>query len=329
MTVAQLLPIVLLALPAAALALWPLLRGAGAERELPEAATAKSGATDRRLELGEERRAIYRALRELDFDHEAGHLSEDDYHGLRNAYEVRAAGVLRALDALGAPAARPGVDAPRAVAAAARRGWTRNPLALGAGAVSLLAFGVLLGVSVGRYTEPDSMPPAPGASVTVPPPPDAMAPGAPSPGPVSPGAPADAGTGPARLLSPEMLAGMLEAARQSLFAGRYAEAIAAYQAVLKRDPRNVNAMSHLGYIVALGGMPTPRWRRSTRRWPSTRTIRPPTSSAGRCSPRPSTTPRAPRSPGSASSCSSPAAPSTIRSRRCWPRPARRPLKATR
>jgi tetratricopeptide (TPR) repeat protein len=252
-TVAQLLPIVLLALPAAALALWPLLRGAGAERELPEAATAKSGATDRRLELGEERRAIYRALRELDFDHEAGHLSEDDYHGLRNAYEVRAAGVLRALDALGAPAARPGADAPRAVASAARRGWTRNPLALGAGAVSLLAFGVLLGVSVGRYTEPDSMPPAPGASVTVPPPPDAMAPGAPAPGPVSPGAPADAGTGPARPLSPEMLAGMLEAARQSLFAGRYAEAIAAYQAVLKRDPRNVNAMSHLGYIVALGG----------------------------------------------------------------------------
>jgi tetratricopeptide (TPR) repeat protein len=50
-----------------------------------------------------------------------------------------------------------------------------------------------------------------------------------------------------------MLAGMLQAARQSLFDGRYAEAIAAYQAVLKRDEKNVDAMTHLGLIVALGG----------------------------------------------------------------------------
>jgi len=46
---------------------------------------------------------------------------------------------------------------------------------------------------------------------------------------------------------------MLEAARTSLEAGRYAEAIAAYQAVLKRDSKNVDAMTHLGLIVALGG----------------------------------------------------------------------------
>jgi cytochrome c-type biogenesis protein CcmH/NrfG len=50
-----------------------------------------------------------------------------------------------------------------------------------------------------------------------------------------------------------MLQGMLQAARASLFEGRYAEAIAAYQAVLKRDPRNVDAMTHLGLIVAMGG----------------------------------------------------------------------------
>ena len=121
------------------------------------------------------------------------------------------------------------------------------------GALLLLAFGVLLGVSVGRYTEPDPMAPAPGSGVTAAPAPGPMAPA----GPASPGAPVGPGpgatAGPPRPLSPEMLAGMLEAARQSLFAGRYSEAIAAYQAVLKRDPRNVNAMSHLGYIVALGG----------------------------------------------------------------------------
>ena len=44
---------------------------------------------------------------------------------------------------------------------------------------------------------------------------------------------------------------MLQAARQSLFEGRYSEAIAAYQAVLKRDERNVDAMTHLGLIVAV------------------------------------------------------------------------------
>jgi tetratricopeptide (TPR) repeat protein len=47
--------------------------------------------------------------------------------------------------------------------------------------------------------------------------------------------------------------GMLQAARGSLSEGRYSEAIAAYQAVLKRDPKNVDAMTHLGLIVAIGG----------------------------------------------------------------------------
>jgi tetratricopeptide (TPR) repeat protein len=249
-TVAQLLPILVLALPAAALVLWPLWRGArsgGEQSASPGAAT--SAASDPRLELGEERTAIYRALRELDFDHEAGHLSEDDYRGLRDAYEARAATVLRALDALGVPAL---TRAPRA-GVAPGRSWTRSPIALGTGALLLLAFGVLLGVSVGRYTEPDPMAPAAGTSVAGAPAPGPMAPaGTASPGAVA-GPDAGAAAGPARPLSPEMLAGMLEAARQSLFAGRYAEAIAAYQAVLRRDPRNVNAMSHLGYIVALGG----------------------------------------------------------------------------
>ena len=48
---------------------------------------------------------------------------------------------------------------------------------------------------------------------------------------------------------------MLQAAGQSLAAGRYNEAIAAYQAVLKRDPNNVDATTHLGLILAIGGGP--------------------------------------------------------------------------
>src|SRR5881409_2189820 len=56
-----------------------------------------------------------------------------------------------------------------------------------------------------------------------------------------------------RVIAPEVIQGMLQAARASLAAGRYGEAIAAYQAVLKRDPKNVDAMTHLGFIVAIGG----------------------------------------------------------------------------
>src|SRR6202008_4379033 len=52
---------------------------------------------------------------------------------------------------------------------------------------------------------------------------------------------------------PETPQGMPQAARSSLFEGRYGEAIAAYQAILKRDPKNVDAMTHLALIVAIGG----------------------------------------------------------------------------
>jgi tetratricopeptide (TPR) repeat protein len=64
---------------------------------------------------------------------------------------------------------------------------------------------------------------------------------------------APAGGAAPRPIAPEVMRGMLQAARGSLSEGRYSEAIAAYQAVLKRDPKNVDAMTHLGLIVAIGG----------------------------------------------------------------------------
>jgi cytochrome c-type biogenesis protein CcmH/NrfG len=66
-------------------------------------------------------------------------------------------------------------------------------------------------------------------------------------GPEAPSA-ANAPRGP---VTPEMLQGMLQAARASLFARRYNEAIAAYQAILKRDPDNVDATTHLGLIAVI------------------------------------------------------------------------------
>ena len=235
MTAAQWITIGAIGLPALAIVLWPLVRGAAFGR-----ATPPSAPPDRRLELAEEKASTYRALNELAFDHEAGSLSDDDFQALRDRYEARAADLLTKLDALG------GVPAPPAAERATRapRPWTRSPAAIVVGGMALLGLGIALGVGVSRYSAPDETAAPPGAGIP--------GPALPDPGPLMPGAP---GTGAAagKAISPEVVARMLQAARESLNAGRYPEAIAAYQAVLKRDGNNVDAMTHLGAIVALGG----------------------------------------------------------------------------
>ena len=217
-----------LGLPAAAFTLWPVFRR-------HESALAPAP-PDPREPLLERKRQVLRALRELAFEHEAGHVSDDDHATLKARYEEEAAALLAALDRL----------APRATVQAKARdvrrpvpGW-RHPAALAVSAVALVVFGSLLGAGIVRYTQPEPVTdmPVPGsrplASL------DALAPGTPA-----------AASG--RVVPPEVLRGMLGAARQSLFAGRYSEAIAAYQAVLKRDPTNVDALTHLGLIVGIGG----------------------------------------------------------------------------
>lgn len=222
-------------LPALAVALWPAFRAARVKAP-PGAATA---ADEPGLELDEEKAAIYRALKELEFDHEAGHLSDDDYRALRDRYENRAAQILTALDALG-PVRAPTVRRAEPAVAPARRSWTRHPATLTVGAVALLIFGIVIGAGVSRFTEPDRTATPPGS-------------GLPGPGPGSPVGPPTMRFEPGKPVPPEILAGMLRAARKSLKEGHYSEAIAAYQAVLKRDPKNVDAMTHLGLIVAIGG----------------------------------------------------------------------------
>ena len=257
---AQVVAVLAIALPALALVVWPLVR--------PRAATAATAGgdtgADPRLELAEERDTVYRALKELAFDHETGLIEDDDYQELRARYEGRAAEVLRALDALGPvlPAPTAARRPTRAETAAAPRGPARSPVMLGVGALVVLIFGLVLGLNIGRFAEPDRTASAPGMGGAMPMPgpllPDAggNAPGgmpgaAPGPGKApSPGGPSG---GSGKAIPPEMLAGMLRAARQSLADGRYQEAIAAYQAVLKRDTTNVDAMTHLGLIVAIGG----------------------------------------------------------------------------
>lgn len=219
-------------IPALAFALWPLLRR-GAPRLLPLP-------RDPREQLLEEKRAAYRALRELEFEHEAGHLSDDDYAALRERYETRAAEILGALDALGA---RPEPPAPRRDAADTRVPWTRRPVTIAIGAVALLGFGVTLGLGTAWYAAPDGSAGMPASGGQAPE----------RPAPTAPGAAPSLANAPRGPVTPAMVAGMLQAARASLEAGRYGEAIAAYQAVLKRDHRNVDALTHLGLILGVAG----------------------------------------------------------------------------
>lgn len=238
-----------LGIPAALFVLWPLLR-----REAGPVATAVD---DQRATLEAEKASALRALRELAFDHEAGHMADDDYAELRARYEARASGILRRLDELG-PRPPPVVSARGTARAAARVvpptvPWSRQPVVLGAAGVALLAFGVALGILVVRFTAP--APPDPLAAAGMP-----GMPGMPgvsgmpgmSDAPAAGGAPAGpAGGGSGKPLPKEVLQGMLQAAHGALDAGRYQEAIAAYKAVLKREPDSVDAITHLGVILAL------------------------------------------------------------------------------
>ena len=232
-----------IAIPLALFVAWPLLRRHGAPVLLPLP-------PDPREPLLERRGAALRALRELDFEHDAGHVSDDDYAELRARYEAETAAVLTELDRLGTdePAPRAARRPAAAAAPAVRPPAWRHPLALGAGAVALLVFGIGIGVGIVRYTEPDQTAnqPMPGSRPLA----SLDQPGAP---PAAPGAqPGPPGTGSGRgPLDPGMLQGMLSAARQSLFAGRMQEASMAYQAILKRDPKNVDALTHLGLLLVM------------------------------------------------------------------------------
>lgn len=215
-----------LGLPALAFAAWPLLR----RRSIP----ADAVVDDERPGLETEKVTALRALRELELDRVAGHVEEEDYRELRTRYEASAVAVLHRLDALRPVSVPARAVPPRAVPTP----WTRQPVLLGGMGAGLLVFGVILGLLVSRYSTP--APPEPGMAT------------APLERPSS-GPPGAAGGGAPRPLPKEMLEGMLKAAHASLDAGRYQEAIAAYTAVLRREPRNVDAITHMGVILALAG----------------------------------------------------------------------------
>jgi hypothetical protein len=85
----------LLAVAAVVLVAAPFLRNPDATDDVLE----RRGALDeRRLELSEERDRALLALRELEFDHRTGKISDDDYRALVGEYRRRAAVTVRALE---------------------------------------------------------------------------------------------------------------------------------------------------------------------------------------------------------------------------------------
>ena len=227
------LAVVLIALPAIGFVLFPFWRR-------PSITEPEPGPGRAAQELLETKRALYRAMKELEFDHQAGHLSDDDYEKLSSSYEARAAEALKALDELGIKSdVQERRERDRATRRAREPGglrWSRRPAVLVLGTAVLVGFGLALGMLLTKFTTPES--PAMGTA--------GLSPPQPTPG----------GTGQEgspRPISPEMLQGMLSAAHQSLDAGRFQEAIAAYKAVLARYPQNVEAMTHLGIILGIAG----------------------------------------------------------------------------
>lgn len=87
-----LLLLAVIALALAALIAWPLLR--------PEPVTDTAGPQGEREVLDEELARALAAIREIEEDHRAGHLTDTDFANLNDAERARAVVVMRRLDEL-------------------------------------------------------------------------------------------------------------------------------------------------------------------------------------------------------------------------------------
>ena len=98
---------------------------------------------DALADLEEQRRFLLQSLRDLDREHEAGDLDEDDYRTLKDDYTARAAAVLHALEK-----SSTGLTAGRR--ARPRRNTKATALVVGAVAVVAIVAGVLVASSSGQ-----------------------------------------------------------------------------------------------------------------------------------------------------------------------------------
>jgi hypothetical protein len=101
---------------------------------------------DRLAELEEERRFLLASLRDLEREHAAGDLDDEDFRELRDGYVARAADVLRAIEA-----GRASLPAPPA------RSRRRTAVIWGIAAVAAVATGVLVARAAGDRSATDTV----------------------------------------------------------------------------------------------------------------------------------------------------------------------------
>ena len=174
----------------------------------------------------DELRRLYRDLRELEFDRQAGKLSEGDYQALTQRYEGQA---VRRLEELreSAPASVEPEMAQPTDPGRNRRNWT-----WAAGAVVLLAGGVTIGLLLGQSLRPRT---STEDSITG----DFLT-----------------GTGPggiSRSRAPEGTVASLRQGQEAFQRKDFKAAIEAFRAVLREDSGHPMANAYMGMILAQAG----------------------------------------------------------------------------
>lgn len=173
---------------------------------------------------------IYKDLRELEFDHQAGKLSDADYEALKLRYERQAVELLREDDE-GVAAARR-TDAREAeMPEPIPSRWSRRSWMMAGGAALLLAGGVTLGLLLGQSVRPRT---SPEDSMTG----DFLT-----------------GTGPGGIGQPGATnpAVALSQGQRAFQRKDFKAAIAAFQGVLRHDPGHPTANAYMGMILAQAG----------------------------------------------------------------------------
>jgi tetratricopeptide (TPR) repeat protein len=172
--------------------------------------------------LDEERDFLLGSLRDLEREHAAGDLADDDYVALRDEYTARAAAVLREMEGGDTASRRPSSTAPGAGSAdRARPGRPparrKRPLVVTIGVVVIVA--CLAGGAVAAFSGQRQA----GAPIT--------------------------GSLPD---SPE---GKMAQALQLETDGKAADALKVYDGLLKDDPKNVQALAYRGWLLKRAGFP--------------------------------------------------------------------------
>jgi len=168
-----------------------------------------------RAALLEERDFLLASLDDLDREHAAGDIGDDDYHALKDDYTVRAAAVVRALDRHDAEALA--ADADRVGGGGSRGGRIRT-VAISALVVAFaLVVGFVIADNFGTRTS--------GESIT--------------------------SAGPSSNREKIAEAQQLEASGE---ADGLAEAARLYDEVLESDPENVDALTYKGWLLVRAGL---------------------------------------------------------------------------